>query len=76
MKTNYFESSEGNRSSSRLTSFIVIMSAILMCWTIIILGKQDIVSSATAAGVLFITIAGPAMAFQFSQKKTEQINKQ
>ena len=68
---SYFNSISGNRSSSRLIAFIVIMVALIDIQLVLFLGKAEIVTSATAAGVLFITIAGPAMAFLFVQKKTE-----
>ena len=75
METNYFEASPGNKSSSRLIGFTVIISALIYVGFILYLGRTDIVQAATAAGVLFVTIAGPAMAFLFAQKKTE-INQQ
>jgi hypothetical protein len=71
MKTGMFESISGNKSSSRLIGFIVIMVALAYSGWVIWLGRTDIVQSATAAGVLFITIAAPAMAFLFAQKGQE-----
>lgn len=72
MKTNYFESISGNKSSSRLLGFIIIMIALIYAGLVLYLGRENIVTAAVAAGTLFITIAGPAMAFLFYQKKTEK----
>lgn len=68
---SYFKSISGNKSSSRLIAFIVIMVALLDIQAVVYLGKDNIINTAIAAGTLFITIAGPAMAFLFVQKKTE-----
>lgn len=72
MGTNYFEAAPGNKSSSRLIVFIVVIFALLETAAVLWFGRENIVQAATAAGVLFITIAGPAMAFMFSQKKNEK----
>jgi len=71
--TGYFEASPGNRSSSRLLGFIVTTYALLLSTVIIWLGHiegSSVISTAAAAGTVFTTIAGPAMAFMFfkSQK--------
>lgn len=71
MKTSFFQSISGNQSSSRLIGFIVIICALVFAQEIIWFGKSDIMMAATAAGTAFITIAGPAMAFLFAQKKNE-----
>ncbi len=68
---NYFNSISGNRSSSRLIAFIVIMVALLDCNLVLYLGKDNVLNSAIAAGTLFITMGGPAMAFLFVQKRNE-----
>jgi len=71
MNNGFFESISGNKSSSRLIGFIVILAGLIFAQEVIWLGKADIVQSSIAAGTLFITIAGPAMAFLFFQKKNE-----
>jgi len=71
MKNGFFESISGNKSSSRLIGFIVIMVALAYSGWVIWLGRTDVVQAATAAGLLFITIAGPSMGFMWGQKKTE-----
>ena len=69
--TKYFESISGNKSSSRVIGFCIILIALIDVNLIIFLGRDNIVNAAVAAGTLFITIAGPAMAFLFVQKRTE-----
>jgi hypothetical protein len=71
MKTSFFQSISGNQSSSRLIGFIVIMVALVFAQEVLFFGRNDIMTAATAAGTIFITIAGPAMAFLFAQKKNE-----
>lgn len=71
MKTSFFQSISGNQSSSRLIGFIVIMAALIFAQEVIYFGHTEIMTAATAAGTIFLTIAGPAMAFLFAQKKTE-----
>lgn len=71
MKTGFFESISGNKSSSRLIGFIIIIAALVYCGIIIYFGRNDVVAAAGAAGILFVTVAGPAMAFLFAQKKNE-----
>ena len=75
MKAGYFKDSQGNNSSSRLIAFIVIIWALIAGGLIVaikvIQPDADILSMSTASGLLFTTIAGPALAFLFLQKKTE-----
>lgn len=71
MSHSYFDSISGNRSSSRLIGFIVIVFALIENSVVLYLGRADVVQAAIAAGTLFITIAGPAMAFLFAQKGQE-----
>ena len=71
MKTGFFESISGNKSSSRLIAFIVIMVALIFAQEVIYFGKSGVIEAAAAAGTIFLTIAGPAMAFMFMQKKNE-----
>lgn len=72
MKTSYFESISGNKSSSRVIGFVVITAGLIFAQEVIFLGRADIVQASVAAGTLFLTIAGPAMAFLFYQKRNEQ----
>ena len=71
MKSGFFQSISGNNSSSRLIGFIIIMFALIENIVVLIIGRDDIVQAAIAAGTLFITIAGSAMAFLFAQKSQE-----
>ena len=71
MKTGFFESISGNRSSTRLIGFIIIIVGLIYSGIILFFGRHEIVTAAVASGTLFITISGPAMAFLFVQKKTE-----
>lgn len=71
MKRGFFDSISGNRSSTRLIGFIIIMVALVYAGLILFLGRNDIVNASVAAGTLFITIGGPAMTFIFWQKKNE-----
>ena len=75
MKTGFFQSISGNRSSSRLIGFLVISNAMLVSNFIIYYGmvaqQSDLVTTSLAAGGFFIQTAGPAMLFVFNQKKTE-----
>lgn len=76
MERGYFQDDKGNRSSSRLTAFIIAIAALLFVQEILIIAALDplvgLVEAATASATLFVTIAGPALAFQFAQKRTEQ----
>ena len=75
MAAKFFEDDKGNKSSSRLMAFIVIIVSIIFAQEILIFSmitNINIVLSATAMGTTFITMAGPAMFFLFNQKKTEQ----
>ena len=75
MKTGFFESSPGNRSSSRLIGAMVILVALIFAQEILYAGLHastlEITATATAAGVIFTTVAGPAMAFLFFVKRNE-----
>ena len=71
MKTSFFESISGNKSSSRLIGFIIIMFALVETAVVLYLGRNDVVQAAISAGTLFFTIAGSAMAFLFAQKGQE-----
>ncbi len=71
MKSGFFQSISGNNSSSRLIGFIIIMFALIENIVVLYIGRDDIVQAAIAAGTLFVTIAGSAMAFLFAQKGQE-----
>lgn len=75
MGYNYFVGADGNKSSSRLTAFIMIINAIVMVYLFIVIGVfrplVDLMKIATAVGVLFGSVAGTAMTFLFFQKKEE-----
>ena len=71
MKNGFFEAANGNKSSTRLISFITVMAAIVFAQEVIYFGRDNVVTAAAAAGTIFITIAGSAMAYQYNQKKNE-----
>ena len=75
MKTGFFEDSNGNKSSSRLIAVIMIGSGLLMSCSFIVIGlllpDVSLLKIATAIGLLFSSVAGPALLFLFAQKKEE-----
>ena len=71
MATGYFQSIKGNYSSTRLIGFIVVMAALVFAQEVIYFGRVNIIQAAISAGTIFITIAGPVLAFLYKQKKTE-----
>lgn len=71
MKNGFFESISGNKSSTRLIGFIVIIAGLIFAEQVILLGRENIVQAAISAGTLFLTISGSAMAFMFAQKGQE-----
>ena len=75
-KTGFLESSPGNRSNSRLIADVVIVAALIFTGILISVGSKvdepNIMLIATSAGTLFVTIAGPALAFLFAQKSKEK----
>lgn len=73
MGNGFFQSTNGNNSSTRLIGFVVIVAALLMAEQIIYYGRnsENLLMIATAAGTLFDMIAGGAMLWMFGQKKTE-----
>ncbi len=73
----YFQDAQDKPSSSRLTSFIVVISALLMAEQVLIfayLMDSDILMAASAAGTTFVTIGGASMYFMYNQKKQESKN--
>lgn len=74
MKTGFFESISGNRSSSRLIGAVVVAYAMLMGFLVLYWGKNSggsMIELAGSAALTFTTIGGAAMVFLFQQKKTE-----
>lgn len=71
MRHSFFQDNAGDYSSSRLIGFLVVLVALVYSGLVIYLGRDEIVNAAVASGTLFITIAGPAMAFLFVQKRNE-----
>lgn len=79
-KIGYFEVSPGNKSSSRATSFITIITSLVFSLIIIVAGcyiaivqmeVSALVAAAAAAGTQFGVIAGAAMYYMYNQKKQE-----
>ena len=73
MKTKYgfFDGVRGERSSSRLIGFIIIVVALFFSGEVIWFGREQIMVAATSAGTIFMTVAGPAMLFMFQNKQAE-----
>lgn len=75
MNSGFFQSISGNNSSSRLIAFIVVIISLIFTGFVLVSGlskpNADVIIVTTAAGTLFIQIAGVAMAFLFMQKKQE-----
>ena len=70
MGSRFFQDDQGNNSSSRLLGFIVVVVCLAFVEQVLF-KSTDVVSGATAGGLLFVTIAGPVMAFLYKQKQTE-----
>lgn len=74
-RAGFLEDSNGDKSNSRLMADIAIIAALCFSGIIIYIESRkttpDIMAIAGAAGLIFITIAGPAMTFIFLQKKEE-----
>ena len=75
MNAGFWQDSNGDYSNSRLMADIAIIAALLFAGMLIWIGSRaatpDIMAIAGASGLIFITIAGPAMTFIFLQKKEE-----
>ena len=76
MGNGFFDSIRGNKSSSRLIGFIVIIVTLIFVQEILWFGREDIIEAAISGGTIFLTIAGPAMAFLFVQKKYNEVKKE
>ena len=70
-KTGFFDSVSGNRSSARLMGFMIIVVALIFAQEVLFFGRENVVLAATAAGTMFITIAGPALIYLFQNKRSE-----
>ena len=68
----FLQSKNGDKSSSRLIGLVVVASALIFVQEILWIGREDVVSAATAAAIIFAAVAGTAMTFLFGQKKTEE----
>jgi hypothetical protein len=71
MAHGFLRGVDGNKSNSRLVADCVILASLLFAQEVILLTKESMVATAVAAGTIFITMAGPAMAFLFVQKQNE-----
>ena len=68
----FYEAEEGNASNSRIIADLVILYALALAQQVILFrGDAGIMVAASAAGTIFLTVGGAAMAFLFVQKKTE-----
>jgi methionine synthase II (cobalamin-independent) len=70
-KNGFFDSVSGNRSSARLGGWTVVMIALIFAQEVIYFGRTEVALAAAAAGTIFVTIAGPAMIYLWSNKQTE-----
>jgi len=75
MRHGFFEDQNGDKSSSRLIAVIMIGFGLIMSSSFILIGllrpEVDLMKTALAIGVLFSSVAGPALLFLFAQKKEE-----
>lgn len=72
MGYKFLQSSKGNNSNSRLIGSVVVGVALIFVQEILIIGRENISGAAGAAGLLFVSVAGPALAFLFGQKYNEE----
>ena len=72
MKSNYFEDADGNKSSTRLQGFIVVMWALVLASFVVWAGRANVVIAAAASGTIFTTIAGPVLIWMFQQKNKNE----
>ena len=72
MGNKFLQDGSGNFSNSRLIADIVIFAALAFAEQVLLFrGDAGIMVAASAAGTIFITVGGAAMAFLFAQKKQE-----
>jgi hypothetical protein len=68
----FLQGADGNSSNSRLIADCVILAAIVLAEQVLLFrGDAGIMVAASAAGTIFLTVGGSAMAFLFVQKKEE-----
>jgi hypothetical protein len=73
MANGFLQGPNGNNSNSRLIADVVILYALALSQQVLLFrGDASIMVAASAAGTVFITVGGAAMAFLFAQKKTEE----
>lgn len=70
-KNGFFDSVSGNRSSARLGAWCIIVIALIFVQEVLWFGRENVVLAATAAGTLFITMAGPTFVYLYQNKQTE-----
>ena len=71
MSNKAFQSINGDVSSARITGFMIVVVALVFVQEILWFGRSDPMTAATAAGTLFLTIATPAMAYLYANKREE-----
>lgn len=74
MPNGYFDSTQGNKSSTRMFGGGIILYAMVMGLLVLLLGYftgESILALAPIAAATFTGIAGPAMIYMFQQKKNE-----
>lgn len=71
MKATFLQDGKGNYSLSRLIVFISVCLALIFCAVILYLSRKDVMTAATAIGLVFNSIATPSLVFLFKQKTTE-----
>ena len=72
MSNKFLQSGRGNNSNSRLIADIIIIAALGFAEQVLLSkGDATIMVAASAAGTIFLTVGGAALAFLFAQKKTE-----
>ena len=75
----FLKTDKGSWSNSRLIADIIVIWGLVLSTALLIIkvvnSEVNIMEIATAVGVIFASIAGPALAFLFVQKKTESQTK-
>ena len=72
MANGFLQGPDGHNSNSRLVADIVILYALALSQQVLLFrGDAGIMVAASAAGTIFLTVGGAAMAFLFAQKKQE-----
>jgi hypothetical protein len=71
-KNGFLQGADGNNSNSRLIADVCIFAALALAEQVLLFrGDTGIMVAASAAGTIFLTVGGSAMAFLFVQKKEE-----